>query len=665
VDAAGNYLGETGWDSSGGGLSPYEPQPSYQKGIVTQSSSRRAYPDVAMDAGTPVAGYDIHNGASAPWEKLDATILSAPLWAGLMAIVNQGRALAGRGTLDGPTQTLPALYQLPASDFHDIVTGDNRTPAGPGYDTVTGRGSPIANLLVPDLVAYSAGTHFKGTASATTVAGSAFNITITALDARNNTLTGYRGTVHFTSSDARATLPADYTFTASDNGMHTFSGVVLGIAGSQTVTATDKAAGSITGSATIVVSPGAASHFSVSAPSSVTAGAAFNVTVTALDPYGNTATGYTRTVTISSSDRLAVLPAPYTYTAADKGVHVFTVVTLRTTGSQTLTATDSASPTVAGSATMTVNSTTAAAFKLAASGLPASATAGRALTLTVTAQDNNGKTATGYRGTVHFTSSDSQAGLPADYTFTATDAGVHSFTVTLKTAGNQSVTFTDTATASITGSATVTVNPAAAATLTVGKFPLSVTAGTPQSLIVIARDAYGNVATGYLGTVHFTSTDPQAALPADYTFTATDAGFHQFSGVALKTAGAQSITATDTATSTITGKLSGITVSPAAAAVLVLSGFPTPVMAHAAASFTVTLLDAYGNVATGYTGTVHFISSDPAAVLPADYTFTAADQGIHTFTATLNNPGIQLLTATDTDDGVLTGTELDIIVVRH
>ena len=53
-------------------------------------------------------------------------------------------------------------------------------------------------------------------------------------------------------------------------------------------------------------------------------------------------------------------------------------------------------------------------------------------------------------------------------------------------------------------------------------------------------------------------------------------------------------------------------------------------MAH---NVTVTAKDAYGNMATGYTGTVHFTSSDGQAVLPANYTFVAGDAGIHTFQA--------------------------------
>jgi len=55
----------------------------------------------------------------------------------------------------------------------------------------------------------------------------AFSLTITIQDAYGNIVTGYTGTVHFTSTDNKATLPSNYTFTASDQGVHTFSGLVL------------------------------------------------------------------------------------------------------------------------------------------------------------------------------------------------------------------------------------------------------------------------------------------------------------------------------------------------------------------------------------------------------------------------------------------------------
>src|SRR4029077_13407869 len=105
--------------------------------------------------------------------------------------------------------------------------------------------------------------------------------------------------------------------------------------------------------------------------------------------------------------------------------------------------------------------------------------------------------------------------------------------------------------------------------------------------------------------------------------------------VTLKTAASQSLTATDTANGAITGSQSGITVNPAATSTLIVSGFPSPTTAGSAGNVTVTAKDPYGNTASGYTGTIHFTSSDSQAVLPANYSFSTGDAGVHTFSATL------------------------------
>ena len=86
--------------------------------------------------------------------------MGAPAWAALVAIVDSMRASAGRSTLDGPSQTLPAIYSLPNSDFHQI---------GGGYNDLTGRGSPVANLLVPALAVY--GTTASTNATTQSAAG--------------------------------------------------------------------------------------------------------------------------------------------------------------------------------------------------------------------------------------------------------------------------------------------------------------------------------------------------------------------------------------------------------------------------------------------------------------------------------------------------------------
>jgi hypothetical protein len=200
-------------------------------------------------------------------------------------------------------------------------------------------------------------------------------------------------------------------------------------------------------------------------------------------------------------------------------------------------------------------STTPQAASLAVSGFPSSTTAGVAGSFTVTAKNTDGTTATGYTGTVHFSSSDGKASLPANYTFTAADAGVHTFSVTLKTAGTQSIAVTDTTTASLTGTdGGITVKPGAASRF-LTRAPSSVTAGVPFSLTITVQDAYGNVVTSYTGTIHFKSTDTTATLPANYTFTAPDKGVHTFTGLVLRKKGTQMITLTDTLNSSLTGSV--------------------------------------------------------------------------------------------------------------
>src|SRR5207302_1824908 len=158
------------------------------------------------------------------------------------------------------------------------------------------------------------------------------------------------------------------------------------------------------------------------------------------------------------------------------------------------------------------------------------------------------------------------------------------------------------------------------------------------------------------GTVRFMSSDGQASLPADYAFTAVDAGSHTFIAT-LKSAGTRSITATDTVLPSLSGSQGGIVVTPAAAAALAATGFTTPTTAGAAHSLTVTVRDAFGNVATGYTGTVHFTSTDGLASLPADYAFTGADAGSRAFTVILKSAGTRSLTVTDQGNAALGGTQ--------
>ena len=185
---------------------------------------------------------------------------------------------------------------------------------------------------------------------------------------------------------------------------------------------------------------------------------------------------------------------------------------------------------------------------------PGTATAGTPISVTVTALDGFNNTATGYTGVAHFTSSDGAALLPANSTLTN---GTGSFSVTLKTAGSETVTATDTTTSSITGSSnSITVSGAAATHFSVTA-PGTATASTPFNITVTALDGFNNTATGYTGTVHFTSTDGAAVLPGNSTLTNGTGTF----STTLKTGGPQTVTATDTVSSSITGTSGSINVS--------------------------------------------------------------------------------------------------------
>jgi hypothetical protein len=606
-----------------------------------------------------------HLGVSAPTSSTAGTSFSITVTA---LDTSNHTDIAYRGTVHFASTDsqalLPSDYTFTEADYGVHTFPVTLRTAGSQSLTVTDTATSSITGTAAVLVNPAAASTFVVAGFPSPVnAGAAGTFTVTAKDAYGNTVTGYTGTVRFSSTDPQAVLPGNYTFVAGDNGVHTFN-ATLKTAGTQTLSATDTVMTSLTGSqAGIVVNPLAASSVMVAGfPSPVHAGFPGSFTVTLKDPYGNTATSYRGTLHFTSSDPQGMLPADYTFTGGDGGAHTFSA-TLKTTGTQALTATDTAAMALTGTqAGIVVDSPFASLFVV--TGFPSPTIAGTAGQLTVTAKDAYGNVATGYTGTVRFSSSDPQAGLPANYTFTPGDSGVHVFPATLRTAGTQSITVTDTASSGPTGTqGGIVITPAAISVLAVSGYPSPVAAGIPNTFTVSAQDAYGNTVPGYLGTVHFTSSDAQADLPANYTFTGADNSTHIFAAV-LKTAGSQSLTATDTATAGLTGTQAGIVVQPGTARALAVSGFPSPVMPGAAGTFTVRAVDTYGNTAPDYAGTVTFGSTDPRAELPADYTFMPADGGSHTFGAVLFTGGTQAITATDTVSESITGTQAGIVVTR-
>jgi hypothetical protein len=561
--------------------------------------------------------------------------------------------LAFPTTFFGQPSNTVAAVDADGNGTVDILVSNPNFAAGqveawfnsPGYDNRTG-GAVGFTVSAPTQIA----------------AGDNTSVTVTAVDALGNPVPGFLGTVDLDNTPAGSTalnLAGQYTFTAADNGRHTFlfSNVTQAGAGTLSVFAV----GMPTATVPLTVVPAALSKFAFAAPTSIPAGTPFSFTITAEDRFGNLETGYTGTVHFSAlaNDTQAVLPADYTFTAADAGTQTFSATLFKTAGASSpfINARDLAT----GVNTFgTILVTPLAPASLSVTSLPSPYTAGTLAGVTVTAVDIYGNRASGYTGTIHVSSSDARAGLPADYTFTAADGGTHGFAVTLMTAGTQSFSVADTVDPAFASTQTgIVVVPGAASVFVFSGLSASTTAGIQQTFTITAQDGFGNVAP-YFGTVSFSSSDSQATLPGFYTFTAADAGSHTFSAT-LRTAGAQSLTVADFFRGIPSGTQS-ITVTPAAASSLVVTGFPTTTTAGVAHTFTVTARDAFGNVATGYTGTVAFSSSDPIAGLPANYTFTAADAGVHTFTAALKRAGTQSVTVTDTAVASLTSTEGGIAV---
>ncbi|MEI7718032.1 MAG: S53 family peptidase, partial [Mycobacterium sp.] len=159
TDSRGGRLAEQAWFNvplsigSGGGVSALFERPPWQQELsVGSGAGRRLTPDVAAVAD-PLSGMKIvFNGQVVLG---GGTSLAAPIWAGLAAVINQFLPEHG-GRLLGDLN--PLLYRIargaPLPAFHDITVGGNAVDtAGPGYDLVTGLGTPDVEKLLPDLLA--------------------------------------------------------------------------------------------------------------------------------------------------------------------------------------------------------------------------------------------------------------------------------------------------------------------------------------------------------------------------------------------------------------------------------------------------------------------------------------------------------------------------------
>ncbi|OGY29088.1 MAG: hypothetical protein A3J50_02270 [Candidatus Woykebacteria bacterium RIFCSPHIGHO2_02_FULL_43_16b] len=458
---------------------------------------------------------------------------------------------------------------------------------------------------------------------ASSVAGVAFNAVATAQDTYQNTKTNYTGSVVLTSNDTQVVFSptSPYTYLSGDSGVKTIS-VTYKTVGTRNFTVTDGAVTLTSGNTT--VTPAAATTLSVSGVTTPqTAGASSSVVVTALDPYTNTDTNFASSVTITSSDANATLPAANTLSS---GTRTFTGLVLKTVGTQSVTATGGS---ITGTQTsITVNPGTVTKLVVVLpgqtinpgaatiTGTPTAQTAGVSFTATIRAVDDYYNTDTSSTVSTTVTSSDGAAVITPSGA-TALTAGTRTSTVENRTSGT-----TTTLSASATGPTTVvstayTVNHGTASVLAYTTQPSATGGSTVDTSlstqpVVEVRDAYGNVATSATTSVSINpirsnnSTAADGALTGTTTRTPTN-GVVTFTGVGYTKTDTIHIQASATSFTTV-NSTTDITLASGALANFAITGSSTQT-AGASQNITITARDQYNNTATAVTGSQNLVFS--------------------------------------------------------
>ena len=552
--------------------------------------------------------------------------------------------------------SLPADYTFTAADrnsatFSNVIFRTSGVQTLRAVDVTTGKILFSATYLV---TASNVETAISITATAEAVAGVAIPVTFSALDASGHVQADYAGTLSIASSEPNAQIPSTVTLDNTVRGTTTIP-VVFVHAGTWTLLATDQINNVISNAVEITVSPAQAAGFwlATQPAGTQTAGVPFALQVTPIDAYGNAVTNYAGIVSLTTTSSGATLPGAETFTPGSP--QLFTGLSIFRAGSVTLTASDTARTALQSGTTLTVTHAAAASV-----GIVVNANAvqvNKLFRMTLTALDAFGNTDLAYTGTLAFSASDTAAVLPNDVTFTPNDDGVLSgVEMAFETPGAQELIATDLANPGILGNVNVTVLTAVPSHLVLSGLPVTMATWTDASAVVTARDVNNNVVAHYTGTIHFTSTDSKAVLPADYAFADSDGGVHAFTGILIQTPGNQSIQVFDQANNIASNAVALNANYPMAR--YTISTITSGVPAGITSLIQVDVMDANANFIPGYRGTVHFTSTDPRATLPADYAFTANDAGMHMFPATLafTTPGTQTLTAEDSNDSALVGT---------
>ena len=197
-------------------------------------------------------------------------------------------------TLNGTPVSVASIVIGPDGTAWFATTGGQPgyCPLGQSAATL----DPVARFIV---TAYS-----TSSGTSTDIAGTSFDVYVSAVDAAGNFILDYPGTIQLSSSDPLTGLPISYTFVPSDEWGHVFL-VTFETAGTQTVTAT---AGPATGQASVQITPAAVAGLAIIVPSVAYVGVGFPVTVEAVDAYGNVVTSYSGPVTLKQQRRAEPRP---------------------------------------------------------------------------------------------------------------------------------------------------------------------------------------------------------------------------------------------------------------------------------------------------------------------------------------------------------------------
>jgi PKD repeat protein len=501
-------------------------------------------------------------------------------------------------------------------------------------------------------------------------------------DAFNNVVTGPTDTItlQIDEGDPNTTGSGSLMGTSSlaltgSTGMASFTNLALSLTGTYVLKASDSTNNAITSvdSAPIFIGVGPATQIVlVTPPSDSTGGVIFATqpVVAIEDAGGDIVTGYADTVSVTvyeptTTDIGGVLIANAdvditTGLAKFSGLYIDPVNVY-----QLSFADDTLEPNFGTVYYSPLNITVGPPSQIAFTTEPGNGTAGSAFVQpVVTLEDAGGNTVTTNNTqeiTITINSGPNGSTLQGTNQLTVTD-GVATFTnLQINKAGtNYSLTATPTgsALAAVNSTPNFTIAPGAAVLLTVSGFPSPDIAGAAHSVTVTAMDGFGNVATGYTGTVAITSGDPDFVPPANHTFIPTDAGTFNFLNVTLNTAGIQYITATDTVSSSITGQQTGINVVPP----IVFASAPTATPD----ATDVGMLVAFATSASGGPGTLTYAwnfgdSIGTATGATPTYSYTAPGTYTATVTATdslgdAKNDSVQVVVNADLTVNTTTAT---------